>query len=70
MPEHDEWTKRLSDGRIVRYTYDEIVEICSASIEFVGRGFKSSRTNIRGPLTREQVEALFVRETRSRPPTQ
>jgi hypothetical protein len=66
MPEHDEWTKSLSDGSIVQYTYDEIAEICSASIEFVGRDFKSSCTNIRGPLTREQVEALFFRETRSR----
>jgi hypothetical protein len=66
MPEHDEWTKRLSDGTIVQYNYDEIIESCSASIEFVGRGFKSSRINIRGPLTREQVEALFFREIRSR----
>ncbi len=66
MPEHDEWTKRLSDGTIVQYNYDEIIESCSASIEFVGQDFKSSRTNIRGPLTREQVEALFFREIRSR----
>jgi hypothetical protein len=66
MPEHDQWTKSLSDGSIVQYTYDEIAELCSASIEFVGQDFKSSCTNIRGPLTREQVEAPFFRETRSR----
>jgi hypothetical protein len=66
MPEHDEWTKSLPGGRIVQYIHDEIGEICSASIEFVGQDFKSSCTNIRGPLTREQVEALFFRETRSR----
>jgi hypothetical protein len=64
MPEHDEWTKQLADGRTVRYVYDEIARVWSASIEFVGRGFKSTRTNVRGPLTREQVEGLFFREIR------
>jgi hypothetical protein len=39
MPKHDEWTKSLSGGKIVQYTYDEVAEICSASIEFVGRDF-------------------------------
>ena len=64
MPEHDEWKKRLQDGRTVRYIYDEIAGVCSASIEFVGQGFKSTRTNVHGPLTRQQVEAIFFRETR------
>jgi len=63
MPEHDEWTKNLSNGRIVKYIYDEIGGVCSASIE-IGEHFKSSRTNMRGPLTREQIEALFFREIR------
>jgi hypothetical protein len=59
MP-HDEWTKSLSDGKIVKYIYDEVAEVCSASIE-IGQHFKSSRTNLPVPLTREQVEALFQR---------
>ena len=61
MPEHAEWTKSLSNGRAVMYCYDEINGISSASIE-IGKYFKSSRTNLPGPLTREQVEALFLRE--------
>jgi hypothetical protein len=59
---HDEWTKTLPDGRVVKYIYDEIVEVCSASIE-IGE-YSKSQSNLKGPLTREQVEELFVCEVR------
>jgi hypothetical protein len=53
MP-HDEWTKRLSDGRVATYIYDEIVEVCSVSIK-IGQLVRS-HSDLKGPLTREQVE--------------
>jgi hypothetical protein len=59
---HDEWTKSLPDGRVAKYIYDEIVEVCSASIE-IG-DYSRSRSNLKGPLTREQVEELFLHELR------
>jgi hypothetical protein len=57
---HDEWTKRLPDGRVAKYIYDEVAEVCSASVE-IGE-YSKSRSNLTGPLTREQVEELFVHE--------
>jgi hypothetical protein len=54
---HDEWTKSLQDGRIAKYIYDEIAEVCSASIQ-IGE-YSKSYTNLTGPLTREEVEELF-----------
>lgn len=59
---HDEWTKSLPDGRVAKYIYDEIVEVCSATIE-IG-DYSRSRCNLKGPLTREQVEELFLHEVR------
>jgi hypothetical protein len=59
MP-HDEWTKSLPDGRVAKFVYDEIVEVCSASIK-IGQ-FVRSRSSLKGPLTREEVEALFAHE--------
>lgn len=67
MPDHDEWTKCLPDGTTVRYVYDGVADVYAASVEFVGQDFRSSRTNLRRPLTRAQVEALFVRETHQTP---
>jgi len=61
MREHDEWTKILSDGRTVKYTYNGVADEWSASIE-IGQYFKSSRTNVGRSLTRDRVEALFHRE--------
>ena len=61
MP-HDEWTKSLPAGRVAKYIYDEIAEVCSARIE-IG-DYSKSRSNLPGPLTREQVEELFVHEVR------
>jgi hypothetical protein len=29
---HDEWIKSLPDGRVAKYIYDEVAEVCSASI--------------------------------------
>jgi len=57
---HDEWTKTLPDGKIGKYIYDEIAEVCSASVA-IGE-YSKSRSNLAGPLTREQVEELFVHE--------
>ena len=62
MPKHDEWTKSLPDGRIVKFTYDEVADVCACTLE-IDEYFKSSRTNLHGPLNREQVEALFHRQT-------
>jgi hypothetical protein len=59
---HDEWTKTLPDGRVAKYIYDEIVEVCSATIQ-IG-DYSRSRSNLKGPLTREQVEELFRHEER------
>jgi hypothetical protein len=61
MP-HDEWTKSLADGRVAKYVYDEVAGVCSVSI-VIGEYVKS-HSNLEGPLTREQVEALFDREIR------
>ena len=54
---HDEWTKTLADGRVAKYIYDEIAQVCSASIE-IGE-YAKSYSSLAGPLTREQVEELF-----------
>jgi hypothetical protein len=54
---HDEWTKSLPDGRVAKYIYDEIAEVCSASIE-IGE-YSKSYSSLAGPLTREQVEELL-----------
>ena len=59
---HDEWTKSLPDGRVAKYIYDEIAEVCSARLE-VGE-YSRSHSNLKGPLTREQVEELFLHEAR------
>jgi hypothetical protein len=59
---HDEWTKSLPDGRVAKYVYDEIAEVCSATIQ-IG-GYLKSRSSLPGPLTREQVEQLFVHDVR------
>lgn len=64
MPDHDEWTKRLPDGTVAKFVYDEVAGVCSVMLE-IGAYFRSIRTNVRGPLTRDQVEALFVREIRA-----
>jgi hypothetical protein len=61
---HDEWTKTLPDGRVAKYIYDEIVEVCSASIK-IGE-YSKNHSNLKGPLTREQVEELFVHDVRAR----
>jgi hypothetical protein len=61
---HDEWTKSLPDGRVAKYIYDEIAQVCSASIE-IG-GYAKSYSSLKGPLTREQVEELFVHDVRAR----
>jgi hypothetical protein len=63
---HDEWTKTLPDGRVAKYIYDEIAGVCSASLE-IGE-YSKSRSSLRGPLTREQVEELFVHEVRRTAP--
>ena len=67
---HDEWLKTLPDGRVAKYIYDEIAEVCSASIE-IGE-FSKSRSSLKGPLTRDEVEALFANEVRQRtaPPSE
>jgi hypothetical protein len=57
---HDEWTKSLPDGRVAKYIYDEIAEVCSATVQ-IGE-YSKSRSSLKGPLTREQVEELFVHE--------
>jgi hypothetical protein len=44
---HDEWTKSLPDGRVAKYIYDEIVEVCSASIR-IGE-YSKSYSNLKGP---------------------
>lgn len=54
---HDEWTKSLQDGTVAKYIYDEIANVCSASIQ-IGE-YSKSYSNLTGPLTREQVEELF-----------
>jgi hypothetical protein len=54
---HDEWIKSLQHGRVAKYIYDEIAEVCSASIE-IGE-YSKSYSSLAGPLTREQVEELF-----------
>jgi hypothetical protein len=59
---HDEWTKSLSDRTVAKYIYDEIAEVCSATIE-IGE-YVRSRCNLKGPLTREEVEELFAFEMR------
>ena len=56
MP-HDEWTKNLPNGRPAKFIYDEVVEVCSATVQ-IGEYVKS-RSSLKGPLTREEVEALF-----------
>jgi hypothetical protein len=54
---HDEWIKSLPDGSVAKYIYDEIAEVCSASVEI--REYSKSYSSLAGPLTREQVEELF-----------
>jgi hypothetical protein len=61
---HDEWTKNLPDGRVAKYIYDEVAEVCAATIE-IGE-YSKSRSSMKGPLTREQVEELFLHEVRGR----
>ena len=57
---HDEWTKSLPDGRVAKYIYDEVAGVCSASLE-IG-DYAKSRSSLIGPLTREEVEELFIHE--------
>ena len=59
---HDEWTKSLPNGKVAKYIYDEIADVCSARIE-IGE-YSKSRSSLKGPLTGEQVEELFVHEVR------
>jgi hypothetical protein len=61
---HDEWTKHLPDGRVAKYIYDEIAGICSATIHI--DEYSKSRSSLNGPLTREEVEKLFVNEVQQR----
>ena len=67
---HDEWMKTLADGKVAKYVYDEVAEVCSAGIK-IG-AFSRSRSSLKGPLTRDEVEALFANEVRrlTAPPSQ
>lgn len=61
---HDEWTKHLPDGRVAKYIYDEIAGVCSATIQI--DEYSKNRSSLNGPLTREEVEQLFVHELQQR----
>jgi hypothetical protein len=64
MPE-EEWIKTLEDGRKVKFTYQVLPQegaFITAQIAGNKVVYSIVLTNIRNPLSREQVEAYFKDE--------
>jgi hypothetical protein len=64
MPEtkRDEWTLSLPDGRTVKYSYEDLRGICSASAEFGNKSLTKIVPTLAGPTIRQQVQELFASE--------
>jgi hypothetical protein len=59
MSAHREWTKALPNGKRAKFIYDEIAGICSVVV-YVNGSRVLSRADLAGPLTKEQVELMFL----------
>ncbi|MGA8144226.1 MAG: hypothetical protein WB987_10090 [Candidatus Acidiferrales bacterium] len=58
----DTWSATSADGRRVRYGYKELSDGTAAiSATVDGNTLMILQKNIRAPMTREQVEAVFER---------
>ncbi len=59
MSAHSEWTKTLPNGKRAKFIYDEVAGVCSIVV-YVDGSRVLSRSDLPGPLTREEVELLFL----------
>ena len=61
----DEWIKKLTDGRRVKFTYQELPDegaFVTAQVEGNKVVYSIVLTNANNPLTREEVESHFEAE--------
>jgi len=65
MPERrrDEWTVSLADGRKVKYVYEDLGNMCSATAGLDRKIITKIVFSLKEPQLREQVQALFAAET-------
>jgi hypothetical protein len=60
---YESWTATSPDGKIVRFEYKELSDgIAGISAKKDGRFVMILQRNIRAPLTRKEVEAVFERD--------
>ena len=61
----DSWIGTLPDGRIVQYAYKELADgVAALSAKVEGRLTMVVQRDIRAPVTRKQVEAVFEQNFR------
>jgi hypothetical protein len=61
----DSWSGRLADGRVVKYAYKELSDgVAALSAKVDGRLTMVVQRDIRAPVTRKQVEAVFEQNFR------
>jgi len=59
---YESWTATSPDGKIVRFAYKELSDgVSFISAKADGRFVMILQRNIRAPLTRKEVEAVFER---------
>lgn len=59
---YESWTTTSPDGKIVRFAYQELSDgVAGISAKTDGRFVMILQRNMRAPLTRKQVEAVFER---------
>jgi hypothetical protein len=64
-----EWFKKLSDGRHVKYTHEELMEdgaLLTAQIGGTEIVYTITLRKVKNPLTREEVERRFEAELSKR----
>jgi hypothetical protein len=63
---HDEWTERLADGRIVKFSYGGSGRQSWAKAEVEGEALLRINGVLAGFLNRSGVEALFADDLRQK----
>jgi hypothetical protein len=65
LQEFDEWTKKLPDGKKIRYSYQLLTTGFSASMEILALDamiYTHTHTDLLPPVNRAQIEAEFADE--------
>ena len=69
--QYQEWIKILAHGRMVQFTYQELSEdraFITAQVAGSEVVYSVILTNVRNPLSREEVESHFEGELSKKPP--